>query len=174
MPIETTTIIILVIALIAVFLAFWLGHKWGAFRKQREWELELPSYRKDAIMRSRAVLGGHFSEQLAPFLPDFPFKPNECLFLGKPIDLIVFQGMDEKDINKVTFVEVKSGKAKLSPQEKNLKEAIEKKRVDWVEYRIPEELTKKGNIEEKVLHIVEDKMEEAEEEVKKLIKGKKK
>ena len=51
--------------------------------------------------------------------------------------------MDEKKIDEVVFVEVKSGKSKLSPQEKNLKETIEKKKVRYEEYRIPEELTKK-------------------------------
>ncbi|GAH57636.1 unnamed protein product, partial [marine sediment metagenome] len=59
---------------------------------------------------------------------------------GKPIDLIVFKGMDEKDINEVVFVEVKSGKAKLSPVEKKLKDTIKNKKVRWEEYRIPEEL----------------------------------
>jgi len=146
-----------------------MGHKAGAFKRDKWWQGEIPSYRKDAILKSRAVLGGHFSEQLAPFLPDFPFKPNECLFLGKPIDLIVFQGMDEKDINKVSFVEVKSGRSRLSPQEKNLKEAIDKKRVEWVEYRIPEDLTKKGNIEEKVSDIIEEKVDEARKEIKELL-----
>ena len=50
--------------------------------------------------------------------------------------------MDDKAISEVIFVEAKSGKSKLSSQEKSLKEAIEKKRVHWEEYRIPEELTK--------------------------------
>lgn len=162
---EIITIILIIVFLIGLVIAYRIGHKNGAFKKDRWWQGEIPNYRKDAILRSRAVLGGHFSEQLAPFLPDFPYKPNECLFLGKPIDLMVFKGMDEKDINEVVFVEVKSGKARLSPQEKNLKEAIENKRVKWEEYRIPEDLTKKGNIEEKVTHIIE----EAREEIKELL-----
>ena len=116
------TIILIIILLIGLFIAYKLGSKSGAFKRDKFWEGEIPSYRRDAILKSRAVLGGHFSEQLAPFLPDFPFKPNECLFMGKPIDFIAFQGMDEKNINKVSFVEVKSGRARLSPQEKNLKE----------------------------------------------------
>ena len=135
------------------------GKKAGAYRKNKEWEAELPAHRKDAIMRSRAVLGGHFSEQLAPYLPDFEFLPNECLFMGKPIDFIVFKGMDEKNIEEVVFVEVKSGKARLSPQEKNLKEAIDNKKVRWVEYRIPEDLTKKGDIEERISDIVKEEMD---------------
>ncbi|MFH1787244.1 MAG: Holliday junction resolvase-like protein [archaeon] len=135
------TIVLIIVFLIGLIIAFWIGQKVGGFRKHKEWEAELPSYRKDAIIRSRAVLGGQFSEQLAPFLPDFPYSPTECRFIGKPIDLICFNGMDEKNINEVVFVEVKSGKSKLSSSEKKLKEAIEKKKVKWEEYRIPEELT---------------------------------
>ena len=56
--------------------------------------------------------------------------------------------MDEKKIDEVVFVEVKSGNAKLNQHEKNLKETIEKKRVRWVEYRIPKELTDKKDIED--------------------------
>ena len=145
--VETNTIILLVILLIVVFIAFKVGFKVGSARKHREWELALPDYRKDAIVRSRSVIGGQFAENLAPFLPKFPFLPTECKFLGKPIDLIVFKGMDEKDINEVVFVEVKSGNAKLNSQEKKLKETIEKKRVRWEEYRIPEDLTKKKDDE---------------------------
>ena len=140
---EITTIIFVIIFLIGLSIAYWLGQKNGAFKKHKEWEEALPNYRKDAIMKSRAVLGGQFSEQLAPFLPDFKYLPTECRFVGKPIDLIVFKGMDEKNINEVVFVEVKSGNAKLSEHEKRLKEVIDKKKVRWEEYRIHEELTKK-------------------------------
>ena len=39
--------------------------------------------------------------------------------------------------------------------EKNLKEAIDKGRVKFVEYRIPKELTEKGDIEEKVKRLMD-------------------
>lgn len=148
--VEITTIIIVVISLVAVFLGFWIGQKYGSYRKEQHWLGELPNHRRDAIMKSRAVLGGQFSEQLSPYLPDFEYLPTECRFVGKPIDFIVFKGMDEKKIDEVVFVEIKSGNSKLSPQEKNLKETIEKKRVRWKEYRIPEDLTKKGDINDKI------------------------
>ena len=99
--------------------------------------------REEAIQRSRSVLAGQFSEQLAPYLPDFPFNPSEAKFIGKPIDFIVFNGMDEKNIDEVVFVEVKSGKSSLNSNERKLKETIREKRVRWVEYRIPENLTKR-------------------------------
>ena len=147
---DLSIIIFLVIFLIGLILAYWLGNKIGKFRRDKYWEKELPSYRKDAIMKSRSVLGGQFSEQLAPYLPNFEYLPTECKFMGKPIDFIVFKGMDEKKIDEVVFVEVKSGNAKLNAHEKNLRETIENKRVRWVEYRIPEELTEKKDIEDKI------------------------
>ena len=153
---DIITIILIIIFLIAIAVAYWFGQKSGAFKRDKWWEGELPNHRQDAIMRSRAVLGGHFTENLAPYLPDFPYLPTECRFVGKPTDFIVFKGMDGKNINEVVFVEVKSGGSKLSPQEKNLKETIEKKKVRFEEYRIPEELTKKGDIGDKIQDIVED------------------
>lgn len=136
-----SNVLLLVVFLIGVFIAFYLGDKFGAFRKNAQWIRELPQHRKNAVVKSRAVLGGSFSENLAPFLPGFNYSPTECRFIGKPIDFIVFKGSDDKKIDEVIFVEVKSGKAKLSSQERNLKEAIDKKRVRFEEYRIPEEIT---------------------------------
>ena len=104
--------------------------------KQRETEA-----RQDAVKRSRAVIGGQFSEQLAPYLPDFPYKPTEVKFLGKPTDFIVFQGLDDKSVEKVVFVEVKSGKASLSKAERSLKSTIQKGKVEFETYRVPEGVT---------------------------------
>lgn len=154
---ELTTIIFIIIFLIGLIIAYWIGHKAGCFKTHKYWEGELPNHRKDAILKSRAVLGGHFTENLAPYLPDFPYLPTECRFIGKPIDFIAFKGMDNKKIDEIVFVEVKSGEAKLSPQEKNLKDTIKKKKVKFEEYRIPEGLTKKGDVENKIKDFVDDK-----------------
>jgi len=126
-------IITILVAVISYFIGRWL--------QKKDLKLLIKEERKDAIARSRAVLGGQFAEQLAPWLPDFPFNPNECKFLGKPIDFIVFEGMDEKNISKVVFVEVKSGNSRLNNQEKLLKDAVNNRRVEWVEYRIPKGIT---------------------------------
>lgn len=142
----TTTIIILVIFLVGLIVAYYIGNKIGRMNREQYWLEQLPIYRREAITKSRAVIGGQFSEQLSPYLPNFEFNPTECKFLGKPIDFIVFKGMDEKNINEVIFVEVKSGKAKLNAHEKNLKTTIEKKKVRWAEYRVPEELTKRDDV----------------------------
>ncbi len=122
----------------ALIFGYFVGNKIGCFRRDRFWNEKIPEHRKDAILRSRAVLSGQFSEQMAPYFPNFNHNPGECKFLGKPVDLICFEGLDEKKINEVVFIEVKSGNAKLSSVEKSLKEAVEGGKVRWEEYRIPE------------------------------------
>ncbi len=138
----TGTLIILIIFLAAIIIAYKIGSSLATYKTNRYWENELPNHRQDAINRSRAVLGGQFSEQLAPFLPNFPYNPNECRFIGKPIDLIVFKGMDNKNIEEVKFIEVKSGNSQLTPSERKLKEAVEAGRVSWEEYRVDKGVTK--------------------------------
>ena len=88
-----------------------------------------PEAKKAAVRRSRSVLGGMFAEQLAPYLPNFPFSPTEAKFIGAPIDFLVFKGMDEQRIEEVIFVEVN--------QNDSLKDAIINKRVRWHEYTSP-------------------------------------
>lgn len=119
--------------LVLVFLI--IGFVIGRFIEKKRWEGELDSIRKDAIKRSRSVLTGSFSEQLAPYLPGFNHSPTEVRFIGKPIDFIVFEGMDEKEIKKVVFLEVKSGSSNLSPVEKSLRDAVQAGRVEWEVYR---------------------------------------
>ncbi len=130
------TIVILVLGIfVALIMGYLIGHRLGCFQRDRFWERKMPEHRKDAIMRSRAVLSGQFSEQLAPYLPGFRFKPTECRFIGKPIDLICFEGLDEKEIDRIVFIEVKSGNSKLSGIERKLKRAVEEGRVGWEEWR---------------------------------------
>ena len=107
----------------------------GSLVKDQEWIEKLPKIKKDSVEKSRQVLTGNFSEQLAPYLPGFPYSPTECKFLGKPIDLIVFKGMDQNNINEIVFVEVKTGKSTLSTQERKLRDAIKNKSVKWEEFR---------------------------------------
>lgn len=93
--------------------------------------------RKDAVKRSRAVIGGQVAEQLAPFLPGFPCNPGDCRFVGKPVDFVVFSGMTENNVvDEVVLVEVKTGTSALSERERQIKDCINKGRVRYEEYRI--------------------------------------
>src|SRR4030042_628661 len=115
---DFTIIIFLLIFLTGIVIAYIIGKRNGIFQRDSYWEKELPNHRKEAIMQSRAVLGGQFSEQLAPYLPDFKYLPTECKFIGKPVDFICFKGMDEKNINELFFFELKGEKTPTNPQPK--------------------------------------------------------
>ena len=123
---------------IIVILILCIGFIIGKYVAKKEHEDKIPEIRETAIKQSRAVLSGQFSEQIAPYMPDFPYKPTEARFIGKPVDFIVFRGMDEKKIEEVVFVEVKSGKSQLSGVEKTLKSAIQDKKISWDEYKVIE------------------------------------
>jgi len=132
-------LILIIIFIIALVVGIFLGVYIGKLISERKFLDEIKEHRKDAVLKSRAVLTGQFSEQLAPYFPDFPYNPNECKFIGKPIDFVVFKGLDNKEnpqIDEIVFVEVKSGKSKLSKFEKSVKEAVEDKRVRFEEYRV--------------------------------------
>ncbi len=133
---------LLLIGIILVFL--YIGYIIGRKIEDHMWKLhKLEPIVKSRLKTSRSVIGGQFSEQLAPYLPNFPYKPSEVRFMGKPIDFIVFKGMDEKEIEEVVFVEVKSGVAKqLSKHERILRDAIRNKKVRWEQYDVPDELIK--------------------------------
>jgi predicted Holliday junction resolvase-like endonuclease len=113
-----------------------LGLSQGRKQEQAEWEAhKLEDIVRARLKASRAVLGGLISEQMAPLLPGFPFDPGDCRFIGKPVDFLVFRGMNEKNISEVIFLEVKSGASKtLNDQEKKLREAVQSGRVRWVEF----------------------------------------
>jgi len=132
---------ILILFLVMAALAYKVGLSSGSSQRDKYWEEQIPGIKKDSIERSRASLGGQFSEQLAPYLPNFKYKPTECKFLGKPVDLIVFNGLDEKDIAEIVFVEIKSGGSELNTVQRNIRDAVKAGRVRWDEYRIPKELT---------------------------------
>jgi predicted Holliday junction resolvase-like endonuclease len=102
-----------------------------------EWRSESEAMiRQDAIQRSQAVITGRVTEHLVPLAPVFPYSPKDARFLGSPIDLIVFDGCAEGDTRRVIFVEVKTGSSSLSPQQRQIRDAIRAGRVEWHELRI--------------------------------------
>ena len=133
---ELLVIIVFLVAFL-IYAGYAIGRKVGETVKEHELARRIPDIRSDAIKSSRATLVGQFSEQVAPYFPGFPYSPSEARFIGKPVDFIIFRGMDVKDINEVVFVEVKSGKSSLSPQERKLRDIIKKGNVSWAEYRMP-------------------------------------
>jgi len=92
--------------------------------------------RQDAIQRSPAVTVGKVHEPLIPYLPDFHFNPKDARFLGTPVDLVVFDGLDEGQLRRVVFIEVKTGEGALSVRERQVRDAVQARQVDWIELRV--------------------------------------
>jgi predicted Holliday junction resolvase-like endonuclease len=127
--------IIAIVVITAVLLVLLMNHitRLKFERKFREWqEVEIGKARKAAINQSRAVLGGRFTEQVAPYLPGFKYDPTEARFIGSPIDLIIFPGLSRGDPEEIVIMEIKTGpSAQLSPQEKKIRQLIEDGMVRW-------------------------------------------
>ena len=95
-----TALIVLIPAVLA--LVFFAGRLTGMLTERNALHKQLKEGRKDAVKRSRAVIGGQMAEQIAPFLPDFPCNPADVRFIGKPVDFIAFPGMAEgKSIEEI-------------------------------------------------------------------------
>lgn len=109
------------------------------------WKTECTeAIRKDSVNRSRSTLKGKISEQLAPYLPGFPYAPSDARFIGSPIDFVVFDGYSNATEDtgapvRVVLVEIKRGKGKLTRGELLIKKAVEDGRVSWMTIVIPDE-----------------------------------
>ena len=127
-----------VCALLFLLAGLKIGFRHGRRQERAEWEgHKMEGIVKARLKQSRAVLGGLVGEQIAPLLPGFPFDPGDCRFIGKPVDFIVFKGMNGRDIDEVIFLEVKSGSnPALTGQERHLREVVRAGRVRWAEYFI--------------------------------------
>jgi predicted Holliday junction resolvase-like endonuclease len=94
----------------------------------REWVLEREkTSRAEAVKQSGATIRGNVTQNLVPYFPDFPWNPRDARFIGSPVDLIIFSGLsDEKEIDGIIFVEVKSGKTgALSTSQKKIRRYLE-------------------------------------------------
>jgi predicted Holliday junction resolvase-like endonuclease len=98
------------------------------------WKLRYTAaIRENAVQRSLAVTAGKVHEQLLPYLPEFRFNPKDARFLGSPVDFVVFDGLSAGEVQRVVFLEVKTGGAALTERERRV---IEAREVEWVELRV--------------------------------------
>jgi predicted Holliday junction resolvase-like endonuclease len=140
-PLFVALVILIAVAavwFIYVFLQWRFGRRfqeWQALERQML-EEERQNIRRSAITQSRSVLGGKFTEQIAPFLPDFKYDPTEARFIGTPFDLIIFPGLASGDPQEIVLMEIKTGKnCQLSPVERRVRELIENGMVRYELYQ---------------------------------------
>ncbi|MBS3140127.1 hypothetical protein J4479_03920 [Candidatus Woesearchaeota archaeon] len=117
---------LLVFVIIAAIFGYLL-YKWGQFRKEQEWKEKLEKLRSEIADKQRAGIKGKITEMFAPYLEGFPFKASECKFIGDPIDYVVFEGLDNRDITGIHFLDVKADSSELKKHQRQIKEIIEQK-----------------------------------------------
>lgn len=102
-----------------------------------QWKLDYTSsISSQAIQSSFSTIRGNITTHFAPYLPDFGFNPNDVRFIGSPVDLIIFDGMCEKNLRRIIFAEVKSGKwAKLSANQRDIRDVVLDGQIEWIELR---------------------------------------
>ena len=82
--------------------------------------------------KSSEVRLGQITEHFAPLIPSWEADPKNFKFLGAPIDGISFNLKD----NEIVFVEIKSGRSRLSENQKKIKEIVEKGNVFFKTFRV--------------------------------------
>lgn len=93
--------------------------------------------RADAIQKSQSVIIGKVTEHVVPYLPEFTYNPKDARFIGSPVDLVVFDGLDRESLEQIVFIEVKSNvKTALTKRERLIRDAIQAGRVKWREIRL--------------------------------------
>ena len=92
---------------------------------------------KSLKIAAKAANIGKVVEKIAPSLAGFPALTEECRALFEPIDYVVFQGLRKGVVDSLQFVDVKSGNAKLTTRQKEIRDAVEDGKVRLVVRKLP-------------------------------------
>ena len=113
-----------------------LNEKKEELKIQREAIIKKKSSTQQRVeTTTNSVNMGFILERLAPVLEHFPFDKNDCRSLFDPIDYVIFEGLQKTGkVQKIFFVDIKSGKAKLKANQKAIKQMIEQKKVEFKNY----------------------------------------
>ena len=88
---------------------------------------------------ARSVNIGFILEQMFPSLVEFPYCCEDCRSLFDPVDYLVFEGLATKGkVEKLLWVEIKTGGARLNQNERQIKSLVENKELYWDVYSMEE------------------------------------
>src|SRR6266571_511444 len=86
---------------------------------------------KNAVAQSRIIHVAKISEQFAPLLPGFPYNLKDFQWVGGTIDAIVWNGLEDGGDVDIIFLDVKTGRAKISPRQRRIRDAVEAGRLHF-------------------------------------------
>jgi predicted Holliday junction resolvase-like endonuclease len=99
---------------------------------ERQKELEKRKISADVTAEKRAVdVGfGKIIEKFIPAYKDLQLQFAECRPLFDPIDILVFNGLLNRKVDHITFLEIKSGDSNLNKHQRMIRDAILENKVD--------------------------------------------
>lgn len=97
--------------------------------KQLEKNFKLAT--EKAQITATAVNIGKNLEKVLPVAKDFKWVVPDTKVLGDPIDMLIFNGLSNSKVDSLSFVEVKSGAARLNGHQKSIRDAIEDHKVSY-------------------------------------------
>lgn len=135
------------------FLQEELGEKKGeinALSDELEGEMDKNEEKAQEIKKQKGraasahTTKGQILEKWCPFLEhpeiDPDWEAKNWTFMGQPIDYIIFDWRNDKEINvadgKVIMLDVKSGKSQLTTKQRRIRDLIQAGRVEWRTIRL--------------------------------------
>lgn len=120
---------------VIIFVGLWLTYIHYRYSdvKRRNEELVTRNSKILSQKKSSEVRLGKIGENMAPFFEEWPYDPNNFRFLGSPVDGVQFT--DEE----IIFMEVKTGKSRLTNSQKTAKRLVKEGKVKFVTFRIGED-----------------------------------
>ena len=114
---------------------------WNYYKSKKQCESKVKEYKKKhdrmlSLKKSSEVRVGKIGENMAPFLKAWPYDPNNFRFLGNPVDGIQFTN------NEIIFIEIKTGKSKLTKSQRKARNIIRTGNVSFATFRVDENGTK--------------------------------
>ena len=82
-----------------------------------------------AEKKSLEVGFGKALEKMVHLHKDFNFPVEDCSFLAEPLDVIIFNGVATNNVNHITFMEIKTGKAALNKHQRMIRDAVHDHKV---------------------------------------------
>ncbi len=115
---------LIAISILLTFITTWILASFYWYQKTKK-------VSKQAISKSKSVIIGQITEQIAPLLKEFPYNPKDMVFLGKWVDYIVIKDLHKGNPSKIIFVEIKTGQSQLNQNEIKIKKLIDAKKVEY-------------------------------------------
>jgi len=99
--------------------------------------LELSLEQKISLLKKRQIMAdegpekkaievgvGKIIEKVLPAYKNFNMELSDCRFLSEPIDMIVFNGASQMNVEHITFMDIKTGNARLNTHQRQVRDAI--------------------------------------------------